>query len=149
FEMFTQAGAAGVHSQGGLGVGLTLVRRLVEMHGGRVEAHSEGIGRGSEIVARLPLARVDESPDARAAEMRTAGPQKSRRILVVDDNRDAADSLCMLLKARGHDVRVAYDGLEAVGAAVTFQPEVVLLDIGLPKLSGYEAAQRIREARGG
>jgi PAS domain S-box-containing protein len=148
FEMFTQAGAAGIHSQGGLGIGLTLVRRLVELHGGRVEAHSDGIGRGSEVVVRLPLARVDESRDAHAAETRTAGPQRSRRILVVDDNRDAADSLCMLLKARGHDVRVAYDGLEAVGAAVTFQPEAVLLDIGLPKLSGHEAARRIREALG-
>ena len=149
FDMFTQAGSAGDHSQGGLGIGLTLVRRLVEMHGGRVEARSEGIGRGSEFVVRLPVAQEASRGDSRRDEAPAPASQpSSRRILVVDDHRDAADSLCMLLKARGHDVRVAYDGIEAVGAAVTFRPDVVLLDIGLPKLSGNDAARRIREARG-
>jgi len=148
FEMFTQLPGSGVHSQGGLGIGLTLVRRLVEMHGGSVEAHSEGIGRGSEFVVTLPLAGVDSASDECPAMPGAERDAHPKRILVVDDNRDAADSLCMLLKSRGHDVRVAYDGLEAVGAAVAFGPEVALLDIGLPKLSGYEAARRIREAGG-
>jgi PAS domain S-box-containing protein len=149
FDMFTQAGSAGAHSQGGLGIGLTLVRRLVELHGGRVEARSEGIGRGSEFVVHLPVASAGSAADARREEaVAAAAIPASRRILVVDDHRDAADSLCMLLKSRGHDVRVAYDGIEAVGAAVTFHPDVVLLDIGLPKLSGHEAARRIRDARG-
>jgi PAS domain S-box-containing protein len=149
FEMFTQAGTAGAHSQGGLGIGLTLVRRLVELHGGRVEARSEGIGRGSEFVVHLPVAPDNAAAETRRGEATAAAPRPvSRRILVVDDHRDAADSLCMLLKSRGHDVRVAYDGIEAVGAAVTFHPDVVLLDIGLPKLSGHDAARRIRDARG-
>ena len=151
FEMFTQGnGHDGHHrSQGGLGIGLTLVKRLVEMHGGRVEVVSEGPGRGSEFHVYLPLA-ADEvatrAPGSSAAAKQPSGPP--RRILVVDDNRDAADSLVMLLSAKGHDVRVAYDGLEAVGSAVAFDPDVVLMDIGLPKLYGYEAAQRIRKARG-
>jgi two-component system CheB/CheR fusion protein len=146
FEMYRQA--AGDHSQGGLGIGLTLVRRLVELHGGTVEASSEGIGRGSQFVVRLPMAATEAANDDRVKDEAAAPGKVARRILVVDDNRDAADSLCMLLTSRGHDVRVAYDGLEAVGAAVTFQPDVVLLDIGLPKLSGNDAARRIREARG-
>ncbi|HSN19359.1 MAG TPA: ATP-binding protein [Usitatibacter sp.] len=148
FEMFTQAGSAGAHSLGGLGIGLTLVQRLVELHGGRIEARSEGIGRGAEFIVTLPLASMESANEPDLDEAPAKQDRAPRRILVVDDNRDAADSLCMLLKSRGHEVRVAYDGLEAVGAAVTFQPEVVLLDIGLPKLSGYEAARRIREARG-
>ena len=97
---------------------------------------------------RLPVAAADAANDERLKDEAPAAGRAARRILVVDDNRDAADSLCMLLIARGHDVRVAYDGLEAVGAAVTFLPDVVLLDIGLPKLSGNDAARRIREARG-
>ncbi|HEX3097096.1 MAG TPA: ATP-binding protein [Usitatibacter sp.] len=149
FDMFTQAGSAGAHSQGGLGIGLTLVRRLVELHGGRVEARSDGIGRGSEFVVHLPVAPGEGAADTpREKADGAAATPASRRILVVDDHRDAADSLCVLLKSRGHDVRVAYDGIEAIGAAVTFQPDVVLLDIGLPKLSGHDAARRIREARG-
>jgi PAS domain S-box-containing protein len=148
FDMFTQAAHPGSHLHGGLGIGLTLVQRLVELHGGTVEARSEGIGRGSDFVVTLPLAAVECANEPEMGEDERVPDREPRRILVVDDNRDAADSLCMLLKARGHEVRVAYDGLEAVGAAVAFAPDVVLLDIGLPKLSGYEAAPRIREARG-
>jgi PAS domain S-box-containing protein len=149
FDMFTQGGAASDRSQGGLGIGLTLVKRLVELHGGTIEARSDGLGKGSMFIVTLPLAAdgagIAASGGATAAKEPATAP---RRVLVVDDNRDAADSLSMLLSARGHEVRVAYDGLEAVGAAVAFDPDVVLMDIGLPKLDGYDAARRIREARG-
>jgi PAS domain S-box-containing protein len=148
FEMFTQVGGTSDHAQGGLGIGLTLVKRLVEMHEGVVEARSEGVNKGSEFIVTLPVstrAVVNEEPP-RAVVAEPGG--KPRRILVVDDNRDAAESLSMLLHARGHDVQVAYDGLEAVGAAIAFNPDVVLLDIGLPKLHGYDAARRIRDAKG-
>jgi PAS domain S-box-containing protein len=147
FDMFTQVGGPSDHQQGGLGIGLTLVKRLVEMHGGEIEARSEGVNRGSEFIVTLPTISGEATapgPSQPAVEASV----EPRRILVVDDNRDAAESLSMLLHARGHDVRVAYDGLEAVGAAIAFQPDVVLLDIGLPKLYGYDAARRIRDARG-
>jgi len=147
FDMFTQVGGTSDHQQGGLGIGLTLVKRLVEMHGGQVEARSEGESRGSEFILTLPTVSGEEAQPA-PAPAQPAAVVQPRRILVVDDNRDAAESLSMLLHARGHDVRVAYDGLEAVGAAIAFQPDVVLLDIGLPKLYGYDAARRIRDARG-
>ena len=147
FDMFTQVGGTSDHQQGGLGIGLTLVKRLVEMHGGQVEARSEGLNRGAEFIVTLPTVAGGEAAPGPAAEAAPAAVEP-RRILVVDDNRDAAESLSMLLHARGHDVRVAYDGLEAVGAAIAFQPDVVLLDIGLPKLYGYDAARRIRDARG-
>ena len=151
FEMFTQGFPSGERgsSQGGLGIGLTLVKRLVEMHGGTVEVRSPGTGRGSEFFMRLPLAAgeaASQAPGVTAAGKEPA--MASKRILVVDDNRDAADSLSLLLGSQGHEVRTAYDGLEAVGSAVAFDPDVVLMDIGLPKLYGYEAAQRIRKARG-
>jgi two-component system CheB/CheR fusion protein len=148
FDMFSQGGSAGDHSQGGLGIGLTLVRRLVDLHGGTVEATSPGPGKGSEFIVRLPVAAAPAEAANAHAEAAAASPARARKVLVVDDNRDAADSLSMLLTSRGHQVRVAYDGLEAVGAAVAFHPDVVLMDIGLPKLSGYDAARRIREARG-
>jgi PAS domain S-box-containing protein len=151
FEMFTQVDHTLERSQGGLGIGLTLVKRLVELHGGTVEARSDGLGRGCEFVVRVPLAAAgpqaappDESSGGEASTTRA-----ERRILVVDDNRDAVDSLGMLLKVMGHTVRTAYDGLEAVDAAATFKPELVLLDIGLPRLNGYEAARRIRELADG
>jgi PAS domain S-box-containing protein len=148
FDMFTQVGGTTDHSQGGLGIGLTLVKRLVELHGGRVEARSEGANKGSEFVVKLPLSREQGTGEPALQHAAAATCGEPRRILVVDDNRDAAESLSMLLHVRGHDVRVAYDGLEAVGAAIAFQPDVVLLDIGLPKLYGYDAARRIRDARG-
>jgi PAS domain S-box-containing protein len=149
FEMFTQVDRSLERSQGGLGIGLTLVQSLVEMHGGTVEAHSDGPGKGSEFVVRLPVAA--EIKDRRAGVAMggetMAAPAKCR-ILVVDDNQDAADSLAMLLRIMGNEVHTAHDGLEAVGAAGVFLPDVVLLDIGLPKLNGYEAGRRIREQQG-
>ena len=147
FEMFIQVDRSLERSQGGLGVGLTLVKRLVEMHGGSVEARSDGAGMGSEFTVRLPVAvaLASHQPQPPKGEgEKTAGPVK-RRILVVDDNKDAADSLSMMLRITGMEVRTAYDGLEAVEVAAAFNPDVVLLDIGLPKLNGYEAARRIRE----
>jgi PAS domain S-box-containing protein len=151
FEMFTQVDHTLERSQGGLGIGLTLVKRLVELHGGTVEARSDGLGRGCEFVVRVPLAAA--GPQAAPPDRSTGGEASTtraeRRILVVDDNRDAVDSLGMLLKVMGHTVRTAYDGLEAVDAAATFKPEMVLLDIGLPRLNGYEAARRIRELADG
>ncbi len=143
FEMFTQVDTSLERSQSGLGIGLTLVKNLVEMHGGTVEAHSAGVGQGSEFVVRLPIvADAMESPPTAVNESSfTSAP----RILVVDDNRDSADSLATLLKLAGSKTHTAYDGLEAVEAVAAFRPDVVLLDIGLPKLNGYEAARKIRE----
>jgi CheY-like chemotaxis protein len=151
FEMFVQVDHSLERSQGGLGLGLTLVHRLVQMHGGSVEAYSDGPGRGSEFVVRLPVAGEVEGRGLRggAGDGEKPPAPVGCRILVVDDNRDAADSLGMLLRMLGNEVHTAHDGLEAVGAAAVFRPDVVLLDIGLPKLNGYEAARRIREQRGG
>jgi CheY-like chemotaxis protein len=150
FEKLAQVDRSLERSQGGLGIGLTLVQQLVEMHGGTVRALSPGPGRGSEFEVRLPV--VVEAPGAQGAGV---GPAEqadllpsSSRVLVVDDNRDAADSLAMLLRLSGCDVRTAHDGLEAVGAASVFRPQVVLLDLGLPRLSGYDAARQIRAQLG-
>jgi CheY-like chemotaxis protein len=145
FDLFTQVGDPLERSQGGLGIGLTLVRRLVEMHDGTIEAHSSGPGEGSEFVVRLPVfvpPPTEPPPDSDGPK---ATALSGLRILVVDDNRDSADSLGMLLRIKGNDVRTAYDGLEAVEAAAAFLPEMILLDIGLPKLNGYEVARRIRQ----
>jgi len=148
FDMFTQVDYSLERSEGGLGIGLTLVQRLVEMHGGAVEAKSDGLGRGSEFVVRLPVA-VEVEGKHGAAGGETISVPAARRILVVDDNRDAADSLGMLLRMIGNEIHTAYDGLEAVEAAAAFQPDVVILDIGLPRLNGYESARRIRQQEGG
>jgi PAS domain S-box-containing protein len=148
FEMFSQVNRSLEKAQGGLGIGLTLVRRLVEMHGGRIEARSDGPGKGSEFIVRLPV--VVEASIPQQEDARTEGDRKSTlRILVVDDNRDNADSLSMMLKMMGNETQTAYDGEEAVAVAVEFLPNVVLLDIGLPKLTGYEVCRRIREQPGG
>lgn len=144
FEMFTQLDRTMERSQGGLGIGLTLVQRIVEMHGGSVAAHSEGLGRGSEFVVRLPV--LDEPPQTdQDSEPLPEGSAAGRRILVVDDNQDSAMSLAMLLEIGGHEVRTAHDGLEALDVAETFLPDLVLMDLGMPKLNGYDAASRIRE----
>jgi len=146
FEMFTQVDGDHKRSQGGLGIGLSLVKRLVELHGGRVEAKSAGIGRGSEFIVRLPLA-TRQLPVVKAEV--TAGsparrPMRSRRILVVDDNKDAAKTLGMLLKMLGHDVCTANDGPAALEAIESHRPSLVLLDLGMPGMSGFEVAQRVR-----
>lgn len=145
FDLFTQVDRTLERSDGGLGIGLSLVKRLVEMHAGSVTAHSEGQGRGSEFVVRLPL--LIEKPEVMKAVESPDEPVMSivRRILVVDDNRDAASSLAMLLKMMGNDTHMAHDGAEAVKQAVEYKPDVMLLDIGLPKMNGYEACRAIRE----
>jgi PAS domain S-box-containing protein len=150
FEMFKQVDRSLERSEGGLGIGLTLVQRLVEMHGGTVEAHSSGLGKGSEFVLHLPAALEDKKQNPpRVADRQNAETLISCRILVVDDNHDSVDSLAILLRAMGNEVHTAHDGLEAVDATAEFQPHVVLLDLGLPKLNGFEAARRIREQPGG
>jgi PAS domain S-box-containing protein len=144
FELFTQVDRTLEKAQGGLGIGLSLVRRLTEMHGGSVEVRSDGFGKGSEFIVRLPAVLFAPTRDENGAA-REANASPRRRILVVDDNRDSAISLGMMLQLMDNEVRTAHDGLEAVQAAEVFVPDVVLLDIGLPKLNGYEAARRIRE----
>jgi len=142
FEMFTQIEQSGEGSLGGLGLGLTLVKRLVEMHDGSVSAHSEGPGRGSEFVVRLPVMSAPLPGNGVVPESVPAA--KPRRILVVDDNTDAASSLAMLLKISGNEVHTANEGLEAIEVAEAFRPDVVLLDIGMPNLDGLEVCRRIR-----
>jgi CheY-like chemotaxis protein len=143
FDLFTQASSGRAHPHGGLGIGLTLVRSLVELHAGTVTAHSAGLLRGSEFTVRLPLQaspadRVEPTPVARE-------PSLTRRILVVDDNRDAADSLGVVLALHGMEARTAHDGYAALEALDEFRPSVILLDLGLPGIDGYEVAQRVRQ----
>ena len=147
FEIFMQAHRGEEHSQGGLGIGLTLVRRLIDMHGGSVSAESAGPGQGSTFVVRLPLAKRLEVTAAAAAPSPAPAPA-TRRILVVDDNTDAAESLSMLLDLEGHSTRVAHDGASALAVAAEFKPDAVFLDIGMPGMNGYEAARRLRAANG-
>jgi signal transduction histidine kinase/CheY-like chemotaxis protein len=143
FEMFAQATPALERAQGGLGIGLSLVKGLVEMHGGRVTAHSDGPGTGSVFVVCLPVLSAEPLQEpVRAAE--AAAHMRACRIVVADDNRDGADSLAMMLRLLGNDVRTANDGQQAVEAVEAFNPDVVILDIGMPRLNGYEAARRIR-----
>jgi PAS domain S-box-containing protein len=151
FEMFTQVERSLERAQGGLGIGLTLVRRLVEMHGGTVEAKSDGPGTGSEFIVTLPLALHSgaASSDDQPGDGQVRPPRVRLRVLVVDDNLDAANSLAILLRIKGHDVRTAYDGISAVDVAALYKPDVVLLDVGLPRLNGFDVARRIREAEHG
>jgi len=144
FEMFTQVDRSLEKSQGGLGIGLTLVKRLVALHGGGVEARSEGLGHGSTFVVRLPVV-VDASTAHVSGDAEEMPATSTLRILIVDDNRDAADSLAMVLRSKGNDVRTGYDGKEGVDMAEAFRPDVILFDIGMPTLNGYEACRRIRE----
>ena len=149
FEMFAQVDRALEKTTGGLGIGLSLVKGLVQMHGGTIEARSEGDGRGSEFIVRLP---VMMSPVCKVEPPVTDEPLSAasrRRILVADDNADSAESLGLLLELLGNDVSTASDGLQAVDIADTFRPDVIFLDIGMPKLSGYEACRRIRERSSG
>ncbi|HYV20037.1 MAG TPA: ATP-binding protein [Verrucomicrobiae bacterium] len=162
FDMFMQVNTSLERSASGLGIGLTLVKNLVELHGGSVEARSEGVGLGSEFVVRLPVAEVAAQPvparptpvpsaattPARAVArhaMAAAQPGLSRRVLIVDDNNDVAVSLATALRTKGHEVHIARDGVEAIEAAARIRPDLVLLDIGLPRMNGYETCRRIRE----
>jgi signal transduction histidine kinase len=145
FDLFTQIDRSLDRAEGGLGIGLTLVHRLVEMHGGTVRAFSEGLGRGSEFVVRLPAVPAPSVVEL-SLNGKHSAPQEAGglRILVVDDNRDSAHSLALLLETQGHVVQTAYDGLAALEAVEEFEPDAVVLDIGLPRLNGYDAARRIR-----
>jgi CheY-like chemotaxis protein len=142
FDLFTQIDVPFERTQGGLGIGLTLVKRLVEMHGGSITVHSEGLHRGTEFVVLLPILEARRAEDRAVS---TSAPTTSHRILVVDDNADAAASLAKLLQMTGNETHTAHDGMEAVEAAERLRPDVVLLDIGLPKLSGLDVCRRIRE----
>jgi CheY-like chemotaxis protein len=144
FDLFTQADHSLARSQGGLGVGLTLARRLVELHGGTLTATSAGLGQGSEFCIRLPVLPTTVAEIDTRAERAAALDGPPRRVLVVDDNADAADSAAMLLRLSGHQVEVAHDGHSALEAARAFRPEIVLLDIGLPGMNGYEVARELR-----
>jgi signal transduction histidine kinase len=166
FDLFAQADRTLERSSGGLGIGLALVRRLVEMHGGSVNAHSGGVGQGTEMVIRLPIgvddrmaARPQENDKEKAPGASTTGEAagapttgepaaaptiSSRRILIVDDNKDAADSMALLVETAGHSARTAYDGHQALDLASAFAPDVLLLDLGVPGLNGFEIARRIR-----
>jgi signal transduction histidine kinase/DNA-binding response OmpR family regulator len=148
FDLFTQADRSLDRSDGGLGIGLTLVRRLVEMHGGSVQVFSAGPNQGSEFVVRLP-ALTGPLPVSANGVSHHPGKHPSHRVLVVDDNVDVADSLVLVLRGAGHEVQVAHDGSAALATAETFGPEVVLLDIGLPEMNGYEVARRLRERLAG
>ncbi len=143
FDMFTQLDGSLERSQTGLGIGLTVVKNLVELHGGTVDAHSAGVGQGCEFVVRLPIReeRIEEKPKAALGDPQM---KSSRRILVVDDNEDSANSLATFLQLLGNETHTAFDGIEALEKAAALQPDVVLLDIGMPKLNGYEAARQIR-----
>jgi signal transduction histidine kinase len=145
FDMFTQVDRSLERGSGGLGIGLTLVKSLTEMHGGSVEARSEGRGRGSEFLVRLPLRIEPPAPEPSTEAGRGEAATGRLRILVVDDNREGARLLGMIVTMLGHDLRTAHDGLEAIEVAAAYRPDVVLMDIGMPRLNGYDAARRMRE----
>jgi len=144
FELFEQADRSLERPQAGLGVGLSLARRIVELHGGSLVAVSDGPGRGSEFVVRLPQVTAPVSVGDLAPKSPSAPPDARRRILIVDDNRDFAESLAIILGSLGHDVRVANDGIEGLEEAQKFHPEIAFLDIGMPRLNGYDLATRLR-----
>ena len=143
FEMFSQVDGVAERSGGGLGIGLALVKGIVDLHGGRVEARSAGLGLGSEFIVRLPLIVHSPKAPAHIADAPQAATNR-RRILIADDNRDAAESLAMLLEMSGHEVRVAHLGHTALSIAQAFRPDTALLDIGMPDLTGYEVAESLR-----
>jgi len=147
FDVFTQGQRSLDRSQGGLGLGLTLVRRLVEMHGGTVEARSEGPGKGSEFIVRLPACPADETPQPRQSVAPRAAVQIDR-ILVVDDNPDVAESLVMILEGLAREIRTAHSGPKALEIAPKFKPDVILCDIGMPGMDGFETARRLRQLPG-
>jgi two-component system, chemotaxis family, CheB/CheR fusion protein len=143
-DLFAQEDRTLDRAQGGLGIGLTLVRRLVQLHGGSVEARSSGLGQGSQFLVRLPRLRLPLTLPSEQAPVEPARPADVRRVLVVDDNVDNAQSTAMLLELAGHEVRVSHDGTGALVAAAQFRPDVCLLDIGLPGMNGYDLARHLR-----
>jgi CheY-like chemotaxis protein/two-component sensor histidine kinase len=144
FDLFTQANRTLDRAQGGLGIGLTLVKKIVEMHRGTVEAKSAGIGQGSEFTVRLPI--LVSQPHQKSKLSKIAEPStQTSRILVVDDNIDGAETIAMTLRLSGYDVQVAYSGQAALSAVEEYQPNIVILDIGLPEMDGYEIARRLRQ----
>ncbi|HET7404396.1 MAG TPA: ATP-binding protein, partial [Usitatibacter sp.] len=148
FDIFTQVDRSLERSQGGLGIGLNIAKRLVELHGGRIAVQSAGPGRGTEFTVSLPARAVaSEQPPAAGVARSAAGP--GRRVLVADDNPDSRETLQIMLEVMGNEVRVACDGEEAVRVAADFRPDAILLDIGMPKMDGYEACERIRSTAGG
>ena len=147
FDLFTQADSSLGRARGGLGIGLTLVKALVELHGGSVQAFSKGSGQGSEFVVRLPLSDGAEVRHA-AVETPAAAPSPSRRVLLLDDNVDAANSLALMLRLQGHEVLVAHDGPTALEAVKEFTPDIAVLDLGMPGMDGYEVARRLRREPG-
>jgi CheY-like chemotaxis protein/anti-sigma regulatory factor (Ser/Thr protein kinase) len=148
FDVFTQDDRTLDRAQGGLGLGLTLVRRIVELHRGSVEARSEGRGLGSEFVVRLPLHVAAAAVGGSVSVRSNVRSERTLKCLVVDDNVDAARMIELALSLEAHEVRLAFDGCDAVEAAAAFQPDAVVLDIGLPRMNGYEAARAIRRLPG-
>ncbi|HVE50155.1 MAG TPA: response regulator [Casimicrobiaceae bacterium] len=144
FEMFSQLESALDRAEGGLGIGLALTKGLVELHGGTIVAKSEGVGRGSTFTVRLPTGAIDATSSRTTLPQAVTTPLPPRRILVADDNKDAAVALAMYLELQGHAVRTAHDGIEALEIAQAFRPDIALLDIGMPKLNGYDVARRMR-----
>jgi two-component system, chemotaxis family, CheB/CheR fusion protein len=146
FELFTQVDSSLARTGGGLGIGLTLVRRMLALHGGSIEAHSAGLGHGSQFIVRLPTVPPKSAPVPESKRPNREYPIASRRVLIVDDNFDSGDSLALLARSWGHEVAVARDGPSALALAQQFKPELALLDIGLPGMDGYELARRLRTA---
>jgi len=147
WDLFAQANRSLDRSQGGLGVGLTITRRLVELHGGRVEAHSDGDGKGAEFIVALPFA-VDAVGQSIMHSPRGDVDPRSMRVLLIEDNADAAETMTILLELLGHRVRSAADGLTGLAFALSEVPDVMLVDIGLPGIDGYEVARRVRREAG-
>jgi CheY-like chemotaxis protein/two-component sensor histidine kinase len=151
FDLFVQVENPTTRAHGGLGIGLTLVRNLVQLHGGTIEAKSEGLGKGSEFIIRLPLddapLQITGVPLARDLKAQAISPPAATSVLVVDDDRDSGNSLALLLRLQGHDVRVAFDGAAALQAIEAMQPNVALIDIGMPVMDGYELARRLRQGK--
>jgi signal transduction histidine kinase/CheY-like chemotaxis protein len=144
FDLFIQAERSADRAQGGLGIGLSLVKNLIELHGGTVEARSNGPGNGSEFIVRLPVLQKQSVREATATKHHARRLRPNQRVLVVDDNIDAAETLRMLLEMNGHEVRCAHEGAQAIELAMAFRPDVALLDIGLPRMDGFELARRLR-----
>jgi signal transduction histidine kinase len=143
FDMFTQVGRSIDQSEGGLGIGLALARRLVEMHGGTISARSEGVGKGSEFIVTLPRVASEDRPNR--PEQQPADRPLKRRILIADDNPDVVEAFEIMLETLGHEVQTAHDGFEVLEKAEQFRPEIAVLDIGMPKLNGYDAARQLRQ----